>query len=145
MENGNNVRKRKPKKNQKKFKELKHSQRAERKRKLETAFKDVTNTLHPEISEVNVQLRYECGRTVSFTPRKPDPVESDMCLKWENEEIEDKYVAQQFLAIKDKYRISDEAFHELHMIGKAIPSKNKLQEEKKRDLTPLFKYFLTQM
>ena len=114
MENEGNAKKRRPKKNKKRYEELK-----QRKRKIENAFKDITNTLHKEITEVNVKLKFDSGKTMSFFQRQP--TEADACLKCVQEEEENKEPVQKFMAIKEKYRISDEAFHELHMIGKVIP------------------------
>ena len=125
-------RKRKPKKNQKKFEELKHSGRTKRKRQMEQAFRDVTNTLHTEISEVKVELKFESGSVMTFKPRKADNTMPHDALQWERKEAEMKEVTQQFLMIKDKYRISDEAMHELHMVKHPVPSKNQIQDERQR-------------
>lgn len=46
-------------------------------------------------------------------------------------------VIQKVIAVKDKFRISDEALHELHMIGSIIPSKSAINEEKIRLNTTL--------
>lgn len=43
---------------------------------------------------------------------------------------QDLAVIQQVIAVKDKFRISDEALHELHMIGSIIPSKSAINTEK---------------
>ena len=123
-------RKRKPKKNQKKYEDLKHSGRTKRKRQMEDAFKEVTNTLDNEITEVKVELSFESGNSMSFKPRKADKT-SD-ALEWERKERENKQLVQQCLIIKDKYRISDEAMHELHMLKQVIPSKNQIQDERQR-------------
>ena len=55
MEGQPQKRKRKPKMKQKKYEDLKHSGRTKRKRQMEDAFKEVTNTLYNEITEVKVE------------------------------------------------------------------------------------------
>lgn len=59
----------------------------------------------------------------------------DENASFENEGVkksQDLAVIQQVIAVKDKFRISDEALHELHMIGSIIPSKLAINAEKFR-------------
>ena len=62
----------------------------------------MTNTLHPEISEVKVQLHFDTGKTICFSPRQAEPVEAGACLKWLKDEEDNTDICQKFLAIKDK-------------------------------------------
>lgn len=93
----------------KSFENLKCTARRLRRRKYEKAFRNATTEVHNDIKSVNSVL-------------EDDNLKQQKDLK----------LIQSVIHIKDKYRISDEAFHELHMLGASIPSKNNIVLEKKR-------------
>lgn len=119
------------------FFELKHSQRGERKRKYQSAFQEASSRVHSDVSSIKVQFNFDNGQVLSFFPRKVSPDENasleNECVK----KSQDLAVIQQVIAVKDKFRISDEALHELHMIGSIIPSKSAINAEKFRLNTTL--------
>ncbi|XP_062619871.1 uncharacterized protein LOC134281418 [Saccostrea cucullata] len=119
------------------FFELKHSQRAERKRKYQSAFRDASSLVHSDVSSIKVQLNFNNGQVLSFFPRKVSPHENGTLENEGLKNAKDLDVIQKVIAVKDKFRISDEALHELHMIGSIIPSKSAINEEKIRLNTTL--------
>nr|XP_011426297.2 uncharacterized protein LOC105327491 [Crassostrea gigas] len=119
------------------FFELKHSQRGERKRKYQSAFQEASSCVHSDISSIKVQFNFDNGHVLSFFPRKVSPDENASLEDEGVKKSQDLAVIQQVIAVKDKFRISDEALHELHMIGSIIPSKSAINTEKYRLNTTL--------
>ena len=119
--------------------ELKHSQRTNRKRSYEQAFRNASEILHPDVKKVNVELMFEGGKVMKFSPKDQENDEKSS-LEWRNAAAIDIKDVQRVLAIKDKYRLSDEALHELHMLRTPIPPKNVLKDEQNRlnSAFPLF-------
>ena len=117
--------------------ELKHSQRAERKRKYQSAFQEASNIIHSDVSSIKVQFNFNNGQILSFFPRKVSSHENTALENEGAKNSKDLSVIRQVIAVKDKYRISDEALHELHMIGAVIPSKTVINTEKNRLNTTL--------
>lgn len=74
---------------------------------------------------------------LSLFPRKVSPNENASLEDEGVKKSQDLAVIQQVIAVKDKFRISDEALHELHMIGSIIPSKSAINTEKYRLNTTL--------
>lgn len=116
----------------KSFENLKCTARRLRRRKYEKAFRNATTEVHNDIKSVKVTLQLESGTTMTFYPRQGSD-EDNFVLEDDNlKQQKDLKLIQSVIHIKDKYRISDEAFHELHMLGASIPSKNNIVLEKKR-------------
>lgn len=88
--------------------------------------------MHKDVKSVKVSLEFDTGTQLSFFPRKGSDRDNTTLEDETVKTIQDVKNVQRVIAIKDKYRISDEALHELHMLMVAIPSKNKIQEERKR-------------
>lgn len=119
------------------FFELKHPQRGERKRKYQSAFQEASSCVHSDISSIKVQFNFDNRHVLSFFPRKVSPDENASLEDEGVKKSQDLAVIQQVIAVKDKFRISDEALHELHMIGSIIPSKSAINTEKYRLNTTL--------
>lgn len=101
----------------KSFENLKCTARRLRRRKYEKAFRNATIEVHNDIKSVKVTLQLESGTTMTFYPRQGSD-EDNYVLEEDNlKQQKDLKLIQSVIHIKDKYRISDEAFHELHMLG----------------------------
>ena len=74
---------------------------------------------------------------LSFSPRKVSSHENTALENEGAKNSKDLSVIRQVIAVKHIYRISDEALHELHMIGAVIPSKTVINTEKNRLNTTL--------
>lgn len=111
---------------------LKPTARRLRKREYEKIFKEAASSMHKDVKSVKVSLEFDTGTQLSFFPRKGSDRDNTTLEDETVKTIQDVKNVQRVIAIKDKYRISDEALHELHMLMVAIPSKNKIQEERKR-------------
>ncbi|XP_052075780.1 uncharacterized protein LOC127713848 [Mytilus californianus] len=112
--------------------ELKHSERANRNIEIKRKFSEVASSLYSDITSIKVELEFHNGKKKYFYPRTPtsDHDESSE-LKYSNR-INDRDTVQQVLMVKDRFRIFDDALHELHMVGSVLPSKHMLVEERKR-------------
>lgn len=84
------------------------------------------------LKSVKVTLQLESGTTMTFYPRQGSDEDNSVLEDDNLKQQKDLKLIQSVIHIKDKYRISDEAFHELHMLGASIPSKNNIVFEKKR-------------
>lgn len=115
----------------KSFENLKCTARRLRRRKYE-AFRNATTEVHNDIKSVKVTLQLESGKTMTFYPRQGSDEENSVLEDDNLKQQKDLKLIQSVIHIKDKYRISDEALHELHMLGASIPSKNNIVLEKKR-------------
>ena len=115
----------------KRYYDLSKSQRRKRNREMETVFNVATKELNDDITKVKIENEFDNGRKKEFYSRTPEVTETNAMLNYQ-EKLNDKELAQQVLMLKDRYRISDDALHELHMIGSVLPSKNIIQEERKR-------------
>ncbi len=113
-------------KNSKAMHQLSRANKSKRKRTIKQVFGDVGSVLYRDIKNFKVQLEMEGGESLSFT------VGDDQQDVGEEEEMEHSTHLLNVIAIKDKFRISDEALHEIHMLNKPIPPKNQIQEEKQR-------------
>lgn len=116
----------------KSFENLKCTARRLRRRKYEEAFRNATTEVHNDIKSVKVTLQLESGKTMTFYPRQGSDEENSVLEDDNLKQQKDLKLIQSVIHIKDKYRISDEALHELHMLGASIPSKNNIVLEKKR-------------
>ena len=104
--------------------ELKHSERTQRK------FSEVASSLYSDITSIKVELEFHNGKKKYFYPRTLASDDNSE-LKYSNR-INDTDIIQQVLMVKDRFRISDDALHELHMVRSVLPSKHLLVEERKR-------------
>lgn len=84
--------------------------------------------MHKDVKSVKVSLEFDTGTQLSFFPMKGSDRDNTTLEDETVKTIQDVKNVQRVIAIKDKYRISDEALHELHMLMVAIP----IQEERKR-------------
>lgn len=114
------------------YADLKPTARRLRKREYEKIFKEAASSMHKDVKSVKVSLEFDTGTQLSFFPRKGSDRDNTTLEDETVKTIKDVKNVQRVIAIKDKYRMSDEALHELHMLMVAIPSKNKIQEEQKR-------------
>lgn len=106
----------------KSFENLKCTARRLRRRKYEKAFRNATTEVHNDIKSVKVTLQLESGTTMTFYPRQGSDEDNSVLEDDNLKQQKDLKLIQSVIHIKDKYRISDEAFHELHMLGASIPS-----------------------
>lgn len=126
-----NVEDPKPKRNLKRYFDLSHSERASRSRQMEATFNNAASSLNDDVVSVKVELEFDNGKKKSFSPLSKQNEEGSDQLRYEKK-LNDKSLVQKVLVVKDRYRISDDALHELHMLNSVIPSKNKIVEERKR-------------
>ena len=108
--------------------ELKKSTRNERKRAIEQVFREATNTLPDDVTNVTVNIDFQGGINMTFSPTT-DTEELGGKLATPPHNLE---TLQQLIFIKDRYRISDAALHEIHMLYSQIPPKNQICDERKR-------------
>ena len=136
----NNQEKKKQKRTPRKpFADLKNTQKCARKRKIEATFKTACEALPGDIKESKWRLSSTQGR---YCPRKEETDKENDYLKVEKDEEKLLKLTQDILRVKDRYRISDAAMHELRMVCNALPSKNRLQDERSRQNTvlPIFSW-----
>ena len=139
----NNQEKKKQKRTPRKpFADLKNTQKCARKRKIEATFKTACEALPGDIKRVKVEVEFDSGTVLSFCPRKEETDKENDYLKVEKDEEKLLKLTQDILRVKDRYRISDAAMHELRMVCNALPSKNRLQDERSRQNTvlPIFSW-----
>ena len=142
MENNREEKKKQKRTPRKPFADLKNTQKCARKRKIESVFKSACDDLQRDIKRVKVEVEFDSGTILSFCPRQGEAGKENTYLNAEKDERKLRQLTQDILRVKDRFRISDTAMHELHMVCKALPSKNRLQDERNRlnTVIPIFSW-----
>lgn len=125
----------------KRYFDLGHTERAFRNREMENKFTNVASSLSDDIVSVHVEIEFDNGKKKGFFPKSPDVEKYNQQLRYQDK-LDNRSLVQKVLVVKDRYRISDDALHELHMIGSTIPSKHHIVDERKRlnSVIPIYLY-----
>ncbi len=120
-------RKRKSKENLKPIVQLSKAMRCRRKRKIEATFREATTPYKSDIQKVTIDIEFQGGKRMCFSPTvHPDEEGGTLQEKYDENKL------HRLLTIKDRYRVSDTAMHELHMLYPDIPPKNQIFAERNR-------------
>ena len=124
------------------FADLNNTQRNARKRKMESAFIKACEDLPNNIKRLKVEMEFDSGTILSFCPKQSRQGKGNAFLNVEKDEEKLRQLTQDFLRVKDRYRISDAALHELHMVCSSMLSKNRIQDERCRlnSVIPIFSW-----
>ena len=99
---------------------------------METAFVNACKELPSEVKRVKVELEFDSGTVLTFCPRQSMQGKENAFLNVEKDEEKLRKITRELMCVKDRFRISDAALLELHMVCNSIPSKNRIQDDRQR-------------
>ena len=109
------------------FQSLSPRGKIKRKSNIMAAFNDLFETLKEQVKTIDINVEFFAGPSLKFVCGKTEE---------ENEESKNKSpsaeLIQRALSIKESFRISDAAYHELHMLDEKLPALYWLKPERKR-------------